>query len=56
MQAPLRILSFVFALALLSTPLHTQQTTIVLRVVDGDTLKLCYWCKEGKSGTDVLAQ
>ncbi len=33
-------------LAFLSSPLHAQQTTTVVRVVDGDTLKVRYWGKE----------
>ncbi|MEE8190153.1 MAG: hypothetical protein V3T79_00995 [Candidatus Scalindua sediminis] len=39
-------LSFVFILTLLSSSLHAQQTTTVVRVVDGDTLKVRYWGKE----------
>jgi micrococcal nuclease len=39
-------LSFVFVLTLLSSPLHAQQTTTVVRIVDGDTLKVRYWGKE----------
>jgi micrococcal nuclease len=39
-------LSFVFVLTLLSSSLHAQQTTTVIRVVDGDTLKVRYWGKE----------
>ena len=39
-------LSFVFVLTLLSSSLHAQQTTTVVRVVDGDTLKIRYWGKE----------
>ncbi len=38
-------LSFVFVLTLLSSSLHAQQTTTVVRVVDGDTLKIHYWGK-----------
>jgi endonuclease YncB( thermonuclease family) len=30
-------------IALLSSSLHAQQTTTVVRVVDGDTLKVRYW-------------
>jgi micrococcal nuclease len=33
-------------LAFLSSTLHAQQTTTVVRVVDGDTLKVRYWGKE----------
>ena len=33
-------------LAFLSSTLHAQQTTSVVRVVDGDTLKVRYWGKE----------
>ncbi len=29
-----------------SKPSHAQQTTTVVRVVDGDTLKVRYWGKE----------
>ena len=36
------IISFVFLLALLASPLHAQQTTTVTRIVDGDTLKVFY--------------
>ncbi len=39
-------LSFVFILAFLSSSLYAQQTTTVVRVVDGDTLKVRYWGKE----------
>jgi micrococcal nuclease len=42
----LRALSFIFILTLLSSSLHAQQTTTVIRVVDGDTLKVRYWGKE----------
>ncbi len=42
MRAP----SFIFILAFLSSSLHAQQTTTVVRVVDGDTLKVRYWGKE----------
>ena len=42
----LKTLSFVFILAFLSSSLHAQQTTTVVRVVDGDTLKIRYWGKE----------
>jgi endonuclease YncB( thermonuclease family) len=46
MKQSLKTLSFVFILALLSSPLHAQQTTTAVRVVDGDTLKVRYWGKE----------
>jgi len=36
------IISVVFLLALLASPLHAQQTTTVTRIVDGDTLKVFY--------------
>jgi len=36
------IISFVFILTLLASPLHAQQTTTVTRIVDGDTLKVFY--------------
>ncbi len=39
-------LSFVFILAFLSSSLYAQQTTTVVRVVDGDTSKVRYWGKE----------
>ncbi len=42
----LKALSCIFILAFLSSPLHAQQTTTVIRVVDGDTLKVRYWEKE----------
>ncbi len=42
----LKTLSFIFTLTFLSSPLHAQQTTTVVRVVDGDTLKVRYWGKE----------
>ncbi len=45
-KALIKTLSFIFILALLSSPLHAQQTTTVVRVVDGDTLKVRYWGKE----------
>ncbi len=41
-----KILTVSLFLALLSSPLHAQQTTTVVRVVDGDTLKIRYWGKE----------
>ncbi len=40
------VLSFIFILAFLSSSLHAQQTTTVVRIVDGDTLKVRYWGKE----------
>ncbi len=46
MKQSLKTLSFIFILALLSSPLHAQQTTTVVRIVDGDTLKVRYWGKE----------
>jgi micrococcal nuclease len=46
MKDSLKTLSFVFILAFLSSSLHAQQTTTVIRVVDGDTLKVRYWGKE----------
>jgi micrococcal nuclease len=46
MKQSLKTLSFIFILALLSSALHAQQTTTVVRVVDGDTLKVRYWEKE----------
>ena len=36
------IISFVFILTILASPLHAQQTTTVTRIVDGDTLKVFY--------------
>ncbi len=39
-------LSFIFILAFLSSSLHAQQTTTVVRIVDGDTLKVRYWGKD----------
>jgi micrococcal nuclease len=36
------IISFVFILILLASPLHAQQTTTVTRIVDGDTIKVFY--------------
>ncbi len=36
----------ILTLAFLSTPLQAQQTTTVIRVVDGDTLKVRYWGKD----------
>ena len=38
----LKTILIVFVLTLLSPPLHAQQTTIVTRIVDGDTLKVFY--------------
>ncbi len=46
MKTPLKTLSFVIVLTLLSSSLHAQQTVTVVRVVDGDTLKVRYWGKE----------
>ncbi len=46
MKQSLKTLSFIFILTLLSPSLHAQQTTTVVRVVDGDTLKVRYWGKE----------
>ena len=46
MKQSLKPLLLVFFLALLSSSLHAQQTTTVVRVVDGDTLKVRYWGKE----------
>ncbi len=46
MKQSLKTLSFVFILAFLSSSLYAQQTTTVVRVVDGDTLKVRYWGKE----------
>jgi len=45
-KKPLRTLLFIFVLAFLSSPLHAEQTTAVVRIVDGDTLKVRYWGKE----------
>ncbi len=42
----LKTLPFVFILAFISSSLHAQQTTTVVRIVDGDTLKVVYWGKE----------
>ena len=42
----IKTLSFILILTLLSSSLHAQQTTTVVRVVDGDTLKVRYWGKE----------
>ena len=36
------IISVVFILTLLPSPLHAQHTTTVTRIVDGDTLKVFY--------------
>ncbi len=46
MKQSLTLLSFIFILVLLSSSLHAQQSTTVVRVVDGDTLKVRYWGKE----------
>jgi endonuclease YncB( thermonuclease family) len=46
MKTPLKTLPFLFILALLSSSLHAQQTTTVVRIVDGDTLKIRYWGKD----------
>jgi endonuclease YncB( thermonuclease family) len=43
MKQSLKTLFFTFILAFLSPSLHAQQTTTVVRVVDGDTLKVRYW-------------
>ncbi len=45
-KALIKTLSFIFILTLLSSPLHAQQTTTVVRIVDGDTLKVRYWGKD----------
>ncbi len=42
MKKLLKTLSFIFILSLLSSSLHAQQTTTVVRVVDGDTLWVRY--------------
>ncbi len=41
-----KILTVSLFLAFLSSSLHAQQTTTVVRIVDGDTLKVRYWGKE----------
>ncbi len=46
MKHSLRTLSIIFILAFLSASLHAQQTTTVVRVVDGDTIKVRYWGKD----------
>ncbi len=46
MKQSLKTLLFIFILALLTPSLHAQQTTTVVRVVDGDTLKVRYWGKD----------
>jgi micrococcal nuclease len=46
MKQSLKPLSFIFILTFLTSSLHAQQTTTVVRVVDGDTLKIRYWGKE----------
>lgn len=45
-KTPLKALSFFFILAPLTPSLHAQQKTTVVRVVDGDTLKVRYWGKD----------
>ncbi len=45
-KALIKTLSFIFILTFLSSSLHAQQTTTVVRVVDGDTLKVRYWGKD----------
>ncbi len=46
MKQSLKPLSFIFILTFLTSSLHAQQTTTVVRIVDGDTLKVHYWGKE----------
>ncbi len=46
MKESLKPLSFILILLFLSSPLHAKQTTTVVRVVDGDTLKIRYWGKD----------
>ncbi len=46
MKQSLKPLSFILILTFLSSSLHAQQTTTVVRIVDGDTLKVRYWGKD----------
>ncbi len=46
MKESLKTLLFIFILSLLLSSLHAQQTTTVIRIVDGDTLKVRYWGKD----------
>ncbi len=39
-KTPLKALSFIFILVLLTPSLHAKQKTTVIRVVDGDTLNV----------------
>ncbi len=45
-KKPLKTLSFIFILALLTPSLHAQQKTTVIRVVDEDTLKVRFGGKD----------
>ncbi len=45
-KKPLKTLSFIFILALLSSSSHAQQETTVIRVVDEDTLKVRFGGKD----------
>ncbi len=48
-QARAKLIPFLLLLLIIpvtAKSLHAQQTTIVVRVVDGDTLKVRYWGKE----------
>jgi len=42
MKQSLKILSYAFVLAFLSSSLHAQQKTTVTRVIDGDTIQALY--------------
>ncbi len=42
METSLKTTAFIFVLTFLSSSLHAQQTTMVIRVADGDTLNISY--------------
>ncbi len=45
-KALIKTLSFIFILAFLSSSLHAQELSIVIKIIDGDTIKVRYWGKE----------
>ena len=54
MKESLKTLLFLFILAFLSSSLHAQQTTTVIRVVDGDTLKVRFGGKDEKQTIKLI--
>ncbi len=48
MKQPLKTLSFIFILSFLSSSLHAQELSIVIKIIDGDTLWVHYGVQREK--------